>query len=94
MYFIVSSYRTRSTAVQKGHTVKGTITKESGILPMETHTDQIVQTLIARESEAIKIKFICRKFVKRREIETTKHLGTNIQVQDEENHHFLFLLIF
>lgn len=59
--------------------------KELEIHLMGIHTDQIAQILTARESEAIKIRSMCRKFVKRREIETTNHLGTNIQV----NHVFL-----
>lgn len=66
--------------VQKGVMQIGIITKGLGIHQMAIHTDQTAQILTAQESEAIKIRSMCRKFVKRREIETTNNLGTNIQV--------------
>lgn len=66
--------------VQKGVMQKDITTRGLGIHQMAIHTGQTVQILTARESEAIRIRSMCRKFVKRREIETTNNLGTNIQV--------------
>lgn len=66
--------------VQREVMLKGTTMKGLETRLMAIHTGQTVQILTARESEAIKIRCTCRKFVKRREIETTNQLGTNIQV--------------
>lgn len=72
--------RIPNMVVQREIMLRDTTMRELEIHQMEIHTGQIAQILTARESEAIKIRSMCRKFVKRREIETINHLGTNIQV--------------